>query len=319
MLVCMFDTDPRLARRDVVQDGAVGVALCLFFTFCFIPEPCGLIRYDRTELLHIRASMPASQPAVMDLPPNLSRGRLKHRPRKRGKRGGVLVRLRHRGHRLPLPSLVLSNVRSLANKTDELTSLIVSQRDFRDCAAICLTGTWLTANIPDAALQQGGFTFHRADRTRDSQKQRGGGVGFSINQNWCTDTKTLSSGCSSDLEHLMVRCIPFYSPREVSSIILCAAYIPPSAAAASAAQQLADHVLTAENSYPDSVVLVLGDFNHVSMRKTLPRYKPQVHISTRLDKTLDQWYSSIPEAYQAQVRAPIGKDTQTPPEQRQDS
>ena len=52
---------------------------------------------------------------------------------------------------------------------------------------------------------------------------------------------------------------------------------------------------------------MLGDFNHVSMQKTLPRYKPQIRVPTRLDKTLDHCYSSITEAYQALVRAPIGE------------
>ena len=125
---------------------------------------------------------------ILDLPSNFPR-RPKHQPRKRGKRGGTLARLRRRGHRLALPSLIISNVCSLANKKDKRTSLILSQRDFRDCAAICLTETWLHTNIPDSALQQEGFTFHRADHTSDSLEQPS--VGIYINQNWCTDTKTL--------------------------------------------------------------------------------------------------------------------------------
>lgn len=73
----------------------------------------------------------------------------------------------------------------------------------------------------------------------------------------------------------------------------------------SVTQKLADHIFVKENSNPDSTILVLGDFNNLSMKKALPRYKSQIHIPTRLDKTLDQCYSSIPEAYQALVRAPI--------------
>lgn len=54
-------------------------------------------------------------------------------------------------------------------------------------------------------------------------------------------------------------------------------------------------------------MIVLGDFNHVSLKKALPRYKPQIHIATRMDKTLDQCYFPIPEAYHAVARAPLGK------------
>lgn len=117
----------------------------------------------------------------------------------------------------------------------------------------------------------------------------------------------MSQTCSPDLELLTVLCKPFYKPREFSSIILTAVYIPPSASAPSVSQQLADHIMKVERSNPDAVVLVLGDFNHVYLKRALPRYKPQIHIATRLDKTLDQCYSSIPEACHAVARAPIGE------------
>lgn len=117
----------------------------------------------------------------------------------------------------------------------------------------------------------------------------------------------MSQTWSPDLELLTVMCKPLYLPRKFSSIILAAVYIPPSASAPSMSQQLADHIMEVENSNPDTVVLALGDFNHVSLKKALPRYKPQIHIATRLNNTLDQCYSSIPEAYHAVARAPIGE------------
>lgn len=288
---------------------SVLLSVCLvYLLFCLFMKSCdGLIQYDRAELIHIRDNMPVSQSFVSDPFSSFPWKHPKHRLKKRGKRGGVMVRLRYRGHRLALPSLTLSNVRSLSNKKNELTALILSQRDLRDCSAICLTETWLHEYIPDSALQLDGFTFHRADRTSESLKQRGGGVCIYINQNWCVYIKTLSHNCSPDLKYLTVKCIPFYSPREISSVILCVVYITPSAAMTSATQELADHIFAMENSNPDSIILLLGDFNHVSMKKALPRYKPQIHTPTRLDKTLDQCYSSIPEVYQALIRAPIGE------------
>ncbi|KAK0145681.1 hypothetical protein N1851_015400 [Merluccius polli] len=185
--------------------------------------------------------------------------------------------------------------------------LLGNQRDFRDAAAICVTESWLSEAVPDSAVQLDGFSLHRADRTSDSLKQRGGGVCCYINNNWCTDIKILSRTCSPELESLTVLCKPFYKPREFSSVIVTTVYIPPSAAAVSATQQLASIIMEVENNNPDALAVVLGDFNHVSMRKALPRYKPQIHIATRKEKTLDQYYSPIPEAYHAVARAPLGE------------
>lgn len=111
-----------------------------------------------------------------------------------------------RMHRPALPSLILSNVRSLANKRDKLSVLIGSQRDFRYAAAICLSETWLNEDIPNSTVQQAGFSLYCADCTTDSLKQQGGGVCCYINRNWCTDTKVLSRTCSPVLESLTVMC-----------------------------------------------------------------------------------------------------------------
>ena len=62
-----------------------------------------------------------------------------------------------------------------------------------------------------------------------------------------------------------------------------------------------------ENSYLDSVVLVLGDFNHVSLKRSLPRLKQQIQVPTRYDKILDQCYCAIANAYHAVAWAPLGQ------------
>ena len=63
--------------------------------------------------------------------------------RKRGKRAGIRVRTRLRGHRPPLPTIVFGNVRSIRNKTDELTAHCKFNSEYRDTSLICLTETWL--------------------------------------------------------------------------------------------------------------------------------------------------------------------------------
>lgn len=63
---------------------------------------------------------------------------------------------------------------------------------------------------------------HRADRTSDSGKSRGGGLCVYTNNKWCTNVVTMGTHCSPDLEYLSVRCRHFY-------LIITAVYIPPDA------------------------------------------------------------------------------------------
>ena len=85
--------------------------------------------------------------------------------KKRGKRAGVLVRLRRRSNRPPLPAFMLSNVRSLANKIDEFSTLIKFNHNFKECSAFCFSETWLNPDIPDCAVvQPPGFSLFIADR-----------------------------------------------------------------------------------------------------------------------------------------------------------
>jgi hypothetical protein len=44
-------------------------------------------------------------------------------------------------------------------------------------------------------------------------------------------------------------------------------YIPPQANATTAIGALADQITTVDNSNPDSLVLILGDFNHTTLSK----------------------------------------------------
>ena len=99
----------------------------------------------------------------------------KQRRRKRGKRSGLLVRLRRWAHRAPLPSILLTNVQSLDNKVDEIRARVAFQRDIRDCNVLCLTETWLTGETLSERVQPAGFSTHRADRNKHlSGKKRGG-------------------------------------------------------------------------------------------------------------------------------------------------
>ncbi len=157
-------------------------------------------------------------------------------PRRRkkhcGKCAGIRNRLRERAHSSPLQSILLVNVQSLENKMDDLRARISFQRDIRDCNILCLTETWLTPSVPDTAVTPyDNFSVFRMDRTAKAGKTKGGGVCFMINKKWC-DPRSISirsHSCLAHLEHLSIICRQFYLPREFSSIIATAVYIPPQA------------------------------------------------------------------------------------------
>lgn len=80
------------------------------------------------------------------------------RPRKRGKWGGVCVRLKKQSlSRIPLPSIILTNAQSLRNKTDELQAHVRFQREFRDSCLLAITETWLSDSDSDTDITMDGL------------------------------------------------------------------------------------------------------------------------------------------------------------------
>ena len=103
--------------------------------------------YTREDLLQLRS-------ADFDAPPNLPdclRNRVTASTcrRKRGHRGGVRRRFRRRGNRPPLPAIILSNVRSLQQKMDELRIKARVCFEYREAGLLALTET-LTASSGDS-------------------------------------------------------------------------------------------------------------------------------------------------------------------------
>ncbi|KAL0199177.1 hypothetical protein M9458_007717, partial [Cirrhinus mrigala] len=229
------------------------------------------------------------------------------RTHRRGKRAGALVKLRQRGFRTALPSIHLANLRSLPNKTDELLLLSRLNKDFSHSAALCFTETWLNDAILDGVLHLPGYQLFRADRDAESTgKSRGAGTCFYISERWCTDVTVLEKMCCPDLEALFINCKPFYSPREFCSFILISVYIPPQAHVSLALQKLADQIADTEQKHPDSVLIILGDFNKANLSRELPKYSQHVTCPTRDSNILDHCYTTIRNAYHSVPRAALG-------------
>ena len=150
------------------------------------------------------------------------------RKQKRGKRGGIRARLAANPTRPAIPSIILVNVRSLDNKMDHLQLLRSANRTVSNCCVLVFTETWLNDNIPDSAVQLEQLTCYRADRTQlNGGKQSGGGVCVYICDAWCLDAVVVCRHCSPLAEFMVIKCRPFYLPREFTAVLLIAVYIPP--------------------------------------------------------------------------------------------
>ncbi|XP_042078701.1 uncharacterized protein LOC121814866 [Haplochromis burtoni] len=302
-----------------------GFLLCLIllFLYFFTSSTCLLV-YDRQTLLDIKDGLsynfpefkfcntdaPFADPPFISPETPLFSGPGGRKRRRRGRRSGVLVRLRRRTYRPPLPSLLLANVQSLENKLCELRARISFQREMRDCCVICLTETWLSDKVPDSAIQLPGFSVHRADRSQDlTGKSRGGGVCFMINNSWCdyANVHPVKSFCSPDLEYLMIKCRPFWLPREFTAVIITAVYIPPQADTDRALRELYSAISSEETAHPEAAFITAGDFNKGNLKKVSPKLHQHILFNTRGNRLLDHCYTSFRDAYKALPRAPFGQ------------
>ncbi len=229
------------------------------------------------------------------------------RGRKRGKRGGIRARLRANPTRPALPTLMLSNVRSLENKLDLIQLSRSTQHEARDCCVFVFTETWLNDNIPDSAIQLNKLTCCRSDRdTTLSGKSRGGGLCVYINKEWCNNTAVLSKHCSSLVEFMFVKCRPFYMPREFTAIVIVAVYIPPCANAKDALRELYCAISEQQTNNPDGFFIIAGDFNHANLKTVLPKFYQHVNFATRGNNMLDFVYTTVKNAYKAVPRPHLG-------------
>ena len=214
------------------MDGTIGLfyILCALI-FCFVggvgdngsryqlnivnimTDPSPLV-YSRIELLNIKTNCMMDnnmEQCLSNIPKWIKR-------RKRGKKGGIRVRLRRRKCKHPLPTVIFGNVRSVTKQYSELLCCVKYLREYREACALCFNETWLHSGIEDNAVHIEGFKFIRGDRNDASGKQRGGGVCAYINNKWCNNITVKHCACSKDIEIISVLCRPFYLPRELSCV-----------------------------------------------------------------------------------------------------
>lgn len=76
-------------------------------------------------------------------------------------------------------------------------------------------------------------------------------------------------------------------------------YIPPDTDTKVALDTLYHYINGIQNTYPEGVFIVAGDFNQANMKKILPHFCQHVDFATRGANTLDHTYSNIKAAFKA--------------------
>ncbi len=209
--------------------------------------------------------------------------------------------------RPPLPTILLANVQSLDNKLCELRERISYQRETRECCVICLTETWMSAMVPDSAIELTGFSVHRSDRTKELTGKSRGGAFVSISTNsWCDEWNlhSIKSFCSPDLEFHMLLCRPFWLPREFTAIIITAVYIPPQANTDQALRELYGNISDQEPAHPDAAFVITGDFNKANFRTIAPKYFQHITIHITINTRGDRGPLLLPLPGRLQIPPP---------------
>ena len=194
--------------------------------------------------------------------------------------------------------IYFSNVRSMTNKIDEISNLI----SLNSYDIIVITESWLNSDVTDNYVSQSGYKTFRRDRNND---QRGGGICTYI---W----KQLNIVEICDMNDPEVESQWFLIktdrlPRGINTIILGTIYHPPRNDDRCLRVHIfkcLDHLLTV---YPNSGILVLGDFNQFRPGNLCGSFKLKkiVKKPTR-ENILDQVYTNLSLYYESTILPPIG-------------
>lgn len=200
------------------------------------------------------------------------------------------------------PKILLSNVRSLVGKCDELASTVLTTKP----GVICITETWLTDEVDSLSVSIPGYVQYRSDR----KNRKGGGVAMYVKHD--ARSRTILPrfiGRCSRSEFLIV---------EVSScnLFIVCVYMPPNLLA-SELQDIREELVYEVDAIlcrsPGNGVIILGDFNQfrcIDLCATLD-FLDIVDKPTRGTNTLDHILVSqnLTEVYKKDnmlYNAPIG-------------
>jgi hypothetical protein len=98
-----------------------------------------------------------------------------------------------------IPAILSANVRAIATKIDEIQQIA----ELNSVGIICITETWLSANIPDSNVSIPGYNLFRQDRAHTT----GGGVCVYLDEK--IPCKLLNSCVEDDVESIWLSMRPY--------------------------------------------------------------------------------------------------------------
>lgn len=102
-----------------------------------------------------------------------------------------------------------------------------------------------------------------------------------IYTSWCGNVIKVDEQCMADVKDFMLKCQPFYLPREFTCVFSIAVHILPDANYTNATQRIYEAVSKQMARQPDCVCSGAADFNKEDFRTFLPKLYHHVHISAR--------------------------------------
>ena len=198
-----------------------------------------------------------------------------------------------------LPSILLSNARSLFNKFDEIELRINQYKP----SIIVFIETWLSDEVPDAAIALEGFSTFRNDRN-----SRGGGIVCYLRDHFTATIFRVTTLSSCDSEHLCIYVQDF-------NLVVLAVYHPfwENSTADEALTTLIIHYVDSAfvQFGSDLRILLCGDFNgfraHFANLSNLTGLLPVVDFFTRASNTIDQVFVNFATDVKASALPPFGR------------
>ncbi len=152
-------------------------------------------------------------------------------------------------------------------------------------------------------IQLDQLTCYRADRALVEGGKSRDGLCVYINDAWCKH-------CSPLVEFMIIKCRPFYLPREYTAILLIAVYIPPSSNNNNRSEALNDlyqHTSEQQTAQPDAFLILAGDFNHADLKSVFPKIHQHIDFPTRGKNILDFVYTTQRGVYKALPLPHLGR------------
>ena len=189
-----------------------------------------------------------------------------------------------------LPSLFVSNSRSLRSKIDELACTVATY----SVDVVAITETWLSDDVPSSAVELRGYSMIRHDR---SDGRRGGGVCVYVKD--LLPLTPLNHLSDPNFETLWLLLKPQRLPCGLNSIILGVIYHPPGNNDTDLQAHVTENLDSILSSHPNSGIILTGDFNEFRHRRLCSSFnlKQIVNHATRGDNILDKVFTNISKYY----------------------